>query len=159
MKCTARYFAFVAFIAGISGTATPPALAANGQDFPETTCTCKGCAEGGGDLTGKCPSVCKDKTVYSKGSESHDYCKAKARILTGNELSAALTLGGLVAVDVAKESEVSPSTIRRMVSSGKNPVRAKPETVDKVVHALQVKGVEITEDGVHLAQKPLGSQK
>jgi hypothetical protein len=51
-------------------------LAAPGQDFPNHTCTCKGCAGGGGDLTGQCASVCKDKEVYAKGSESHDYCKA-----------------------------------------------------------------------------------
>lgn len=54
-------------------------LSAMGQDFPGTTCTCKGCASGGGDLTGQCASVCKDKTVYSKGSEPYDYCKAAAR--------------------------------------------------------------------------------
>src|SRR5688500_9165099 len=51
-------------------------LAAKGKDFPNSTCTCQGCAAGGGDLTGQCSSVCKDKTVYSKGSEPHDYCKA-----------------------------------------------------------------------------------
>ena len=55
-------------------------LSARGQDFPGTTCTCKGCASGGGDLTGQCASVCKDKTVYSKGSEPYDYCKAAARV-------------------------------------------------------------------------------
>ena len=55
-------------------------LSAMGQDFPGSTCTCKGCASGGGDLTGQCSSVCKDKTVYSKGSEPHDYCKAAARV-------------------------------------------------------------------------------
>jgi len=52
---------------------------AMGQDFPGTKCTCKGCASGGGDLNGQCSSVCKDKTVYSKGSEPYDYCKAAAR--------------------------------------------------------------------------------
>jgi hypothetical protein len=50
--------------------------ALDGQDFPNHTCTCQGCAEGGGDVTGQCASVCKDKTVYSKGSEPYDYCKA-----------------------------------------------------------------------------------
>ena len=30
----------------------------------------------GHDTTGDCASVCKDKTVYLKGSEPHDYCKA-----------------------------------------------------------------------------------
>lgn len=53
--------------------------AARGQDFPNHTCTCQGCAEGGGDLTGQCASVCKDKTVYDKGSEPYDYCKAAVR--------------------------------------------------------------------------------
>lgn len=51
-----------------------------GQDFPGTTCTCKNCGTDSQgrktDVTGQCPAVCKDKTVYSKGSEPHDYCKA-----------------------------------------------------------------------------------
>ena len=159
MKSVANYFAFAALIAGLSGFAAAPALAAKGQDFPGTTCTCQGCGQGGGDINGDCATVCKDKTVYSKGSEPHDYCKATGRTLTGNTLRAALALVGLVAVEVAKESKVSPSTIHSMESSGKKPVRAKAETVDKVIHALEVKGVEITEDGVRLAQKPLPSQK
>jgi hypothetical protein len=50
--------------------------AAPGQDFPNQKCTCKGCGPGGGDVTGQCASVCKDKEVYSKGSEPYDYCKA-----------------------------------------------------------------------------------
>ena len=54
-------------------------LAAMGQDFPDHKCTCKGCGEKGGDVTGQCATVCKDKTVYDKGSESYDYCK-KSRI-------------------------------------------------------------------------------
>lgn len=51
-------------------------LAAQGQDFPNHKCTCKGCGEGGGDVTGQCASVCNGKTVYSAGSEPYDYCKA-----------------------------------------------------------------------------------
>lgn len=51
-----------------------------GQDFPGTKCTCKGCETtptgGKKDVTGQCEKVCKDKTVYSKGSEPYDYCKA-----------------------------------------------------------------------------------
>ena len=47
--------------------------------MPDHTCTCQKCASGGGDLTGQCNSVCKDKTVYQKGSEPNDYCKAAAR--------------------------------------------------------------------------------
>jgi hypothetical protein len=62
--------------AATTGTIYP---AAQGQDFPDHKCTCKGCASGGGDLTGQCASVCKDKTVYDKGSEPNDYCKKAAR--------------------------------------------------------------------------------
>ena len=159
MKSVTSYFAITALVAGLSGSAAAPALAAKGQDFPGTTCTCQGCAPGGGDTNGDCATVCKDKTVYSKGSEPHDYCKAAARPLTGNAFRAALALGGLGAAEVARESRVSPSTIRGMASAGKKPVRANAETVDKVIRALEVKGVEITEDGVRLAQKPLPSQK
>ena len=53
-------------------------LAAPGQDFPNQKCTCKGCGSGGGDVTGQCATVCKDKDVFSKGSEPYDYCKASA---------------------------------------------------------------------------------
>lgn len=56
----------------------PVVQAAQGQDFPDTTCTCKECGANKTDVTGSCPSVCKDKTVYDKGSEPTDYCKAKA---------------------------------------------------------------------------------
>lgn len=54
--------------------------AAPGQDFPNHKCTCKGCGAKGGDVTGQCASVCKDKTVYDKGSESYDYCKAAVKV-------------------------------------------------------------------------------
>lgn len=69
------------------GLASSPALARKGQDFPGTTCTCKACGAKGADgkaqdVTGQCASVCKDKEVYDKGSEPHDYCKAKARTTT-----------------------------------------------------------------------------
>jgi hypothetical protein len=37
-------------------------MAGTGKDFPDTKCTCKDCAPNGGDLTGQCDSVCKDKT-------------------------------------------------------------------------------------------------
>ncbi len=50
--------------------------AAKGQDFPDHKCTCKGCGGKGGDVTGQCANVCKDKDVFSKGSEPYDYCKA-----------------------------------------------------------------------------------
>ena len=51
-------------------------LSAKGQEFPDHTCTCKGCDPKGGDLTGQCATVCKDKEVYAKGSDANDYCKA-----------------------------------------------------------------------------------
>jgi len=63
----------------ISGSAICPA--AKGREFPDHTCTCKGCGAKGGDVTGQCANVCTDKEVYAKGSEPHDYCNA-ARIRT-----------------------------------------------------------------------------
>jgi hypothetical protein len=81
---SSSFFMSVVICAGLAGSAGH-ALAAQGQNFPKDTCTCQGCAKGGGDLTGKCGSVCKDKTVYSAGSEPHDYCKA-ARLQSGFDL-------------------------------------------------------------------------
>ncbi len=73
---TVSRFAAFALILGFSVAGATSALAAKGQDFPDTKCTCKGCGPKKTDVTGQCASVCKDKTVYSKGSEPHDYCKA-----------------------------------------------------------------------------------
>lgn len=66
----AAALASIAFISPKAAHSEP------GQKFPGVTCTCKGCGPNKSDVTGKCPSVCKDKTVFSKGSEPHDYCKA-----------------------------------------------------------------------------------
>jgi hypothetical protein len=154
MKAFASFFARAALTAGLAGFSAPAALAAPGQDFPGVTCTCKGCASGGGDLTGDCASVCKDKTVFSKGSEPHDYCKASAT-MTGNELLAGLTLAGIKVEELANFSQVDPSTIKDMVARGSQPVRAEGETVRKVIQALEVNGgVEIAEDSVRLERKP-----
>lgn len=79
MKIIARIFVYGATIASLASFPVSPSFAAQGQDFPNHTCTCKGCGNKGRDLTGQCASVCKDKTVYSKGSESHDYCKKTAK--------------------------------------------------------------------------------
>jgi|GEM_PF-3308544 len=61
----AAYVAVCSFL--IAGVA--PALAASGQDFPNSTCACKGCGQNKSDVIGKCPEVCKDKTVYDKGDK------------------------------------------------------------------------------------------
>ena len=154
MKSVASFFACALLTVSLAGLSASAALAAQGQDFPNTTCTCKGCGTGGGDLTGNCASVCKDKTVFSKGSEPHDYCK-KAATMTGNGLLAGLTLAGIKAERLANFSRVPTSTIRGMLAVGNKPVRANRRTVRKVINALKVRGgVEITEDGVRLVRKP-----
>ena len=76
MNVFARSVAATIIALGALALAPRDALAAKGQDFPNHTCTCKGCGSTGGDVTGQCTTVCKDKTVYSKGSEPNDYCKA-----------------------------------------------------------------------------------
>ena len=154
MKAFANFFARAALTAGLAGFSAPAALAAQGQDFPNTTCDCKGCASGGGDTTGQCSSVCKDKTVYSKGSEPNDYCKAAARV-TGNQLGGGLATAGITVEQLANFSQVDPSTIKEMIARGSHPVRAEGETVHKVIQALEVNGgVEFTEDSVRLEMKP-----
>jgi hypothetical protein len=77
-------------------SAASPANAAKGQDFKETTCTCKGCDKGK-DRTGQCGTVCKDKTVYGKGSEPHDYCKVAAKARPPKDTVKPATPGGAVA--------------------------------------------------------------
>jgi len=155
MKSIAGYFACAALAIGLAGFSTTAAFAAKGQSFPGTTCTCEKCASGGGDVTGDCASVCKDKTVYSAGSEPHDYCKAAAKPFTGNDLRAAMGLVGLRTAALARASKVSPKILASMQARGKKSVRVDAATMDKVIYALKMNGVEITEDGVRLVEKPL----
>ncbi len=68
MVAVSRFAAY----AGVCGwliAGVAPALAASGQDFPNFTCACKGCGQNKSDVIGKCPDVCKDKTVYNKGDK------------------------------------------------------------------------------------------
>jgi hypothetical protein len=75
MRVLGRSLAHIAMITAMIGLSAPAAMAGTGKDFPDTKCTCQDCAPNGGDLTGQCDSVCKDKTVFAKGSEPLDYCK------------------------------------------------------------------------------------
>lgn len=75
MRASVRRLAQIAIIAAVTGLSTPTVMAGTGKDFPDTKCTCQECDPKGGDLIGQCNSVCKDKTVYAKGSEPYDYCK------------------------------------------------------------------------------------
>lgn len=155
MTSVTRILAHASLIAVLVGSSSIAALAAKGNQFPGTTCTCQGCAPGGGDTTGDCASVCTDKTVYSKGSEPHDYCKAKELTVTGSNLRAAMGLIGLTNAALARSSNVSPATIIRLQTTGRKALRAEPATIEKVTKGLELNGVRITEDGVSLIQKPL----
>ena len=155
MKSVSRILVHASLVAVLVGSSSIAALAAKGKDFPGTTCTCQGCAPGGGDTTGDCASVCSDKTVYSKGSEPHDYCKAKALTVTGSNLRAAMGLIGLTGAALARSSNVSPAIINRFQATGRKALRAEPATIEKVTKGLEANGVQITEDGVSLIQKPL----
>jgi hypothetical protein len=155
MKSVARFFAYAALAAAVAGFSAVAALAAKGKDFPGTTCTCQGCEPGGGDTTGDCATVCKDKTVYSKGSEPHDYCKAQGLTTNGFNLRAAMALLGLNAATLARASNVKPAEINRLLFTNRKAKRLDPATIDKITKGLQASGVEITEDGVRLIQKPL----
>jgi hypothetical protein len=84
------FFAFLGLSLLMIALAQMPAPSAakdaQGQDLPDHTCTCQKCASGGGDVNGQCNTVCKDKTVYQKGSEPYDYCKAAARRFPGRNI-------------------------------------------------------------------------
>lgn len=62
-------FAAYAGVCGWLMAGVAPALAGSGQDFLNVTCACKGCGQNKSDVIGKCPDVCKDKTVYNKGEK------------------------------------------------------------------------------------------
>lgn len=68
MVAVSRVAAYVA-VCGFLIAGVAPARADSGQDFPNSTCACKGCGQNKSDVIGKCPDVCKDKTVYDKGDK------------------------------------------------------------------------------------------
>ncbi|MGD9543064.1 MAG: hypothetical protein AB7F41_16720 [Methylocystis sp.] len=68
MVAVSRFAAYAGVCAWlIAGVA--PALAASGEDFPNVICACKKCGPNKSDVVGKCPDVCKEKTVYNKGDK------------------------------------------------------------------------------------------
>lgn len=77
MKVAVSGFAAYAVVCGFWLGGVGPALAASGQDFPNATCACKGCGQNKSDVTGKCPDVCKDKTVYNLGDKVTPAARAK----------------------------------------------------------------------------------
>jgi transcriptional regulator with XRE-family HTH domain len=72
---------------------------------------------------------------------------------TGNMLRAARALAGLTAGNLAALAEINATTVSRMEAAGHRPVGGQARTVAKVIRALRLHGVEITEDGVRLAKK------
>ncbi|MBM3552473.1 MAG: hypothetical protein FJX45_12075 [Alphaproteobacteria bacterium] len=72
-------FAAYAGVCGWLMAGVAPALAGSGQDFPNVTCACKGCGQNKSDVIGKCPDVCKDKTVYNKGEKVVPAAPARQR--------------------------------------------------------------------------------
>jgi len=78
MVAVSRVAAYVA-VCGFLIAGVAPARAASGEDFPNSTCACKGCGQNKSDVIGKCPDVCKDKTVYDKGDKDAPPAGAKSR--------------------------------------------------------------------------------
>jgi hypothetical protein len=72
---------------------------------------------------------------------------------TGNILRAARALAGITSVELGRLAKIDPSTVSRMESTGKKPVRAMADTVDRVLKVLTAKGVVIEADGVRYAAK------
>jgi hypothetical protein len=66
-----------------------------------------------------------------------------------------MELAGIKSAALARASNVSPATIIRLQATGRKAVRADAATIEKVTKGLGSNGVEITEDGVRLIQKPL----
>lgn len=72
---------------------------------------------------------------------------------SGHILKAGRALAGLTSTQLAKLAKIDASTISRMESSGPKPVHALADSLERVVRALEAKGVLITENGVELAKK------
>jgi transcriptional regulator with XRE-family HTH domain len=65
---------------------------------------------------------------------------------TGNLLRAARALAGLRSAQLAALAKIDQSTLSRMESTGRKPVRGHAGTVDSVVRTLKAHGVRISDD-------------
>lgn len=78
------------------------------------------------------------------------------RVPTGNLLAAARRAAGLQQAELASLAGVDSSTISRIESCGKQPVKATSRNLDAVLDALRANGVEVLEDGLRLVPKKRG---
>jgi transcriptional regulator with XRE-family HTH domain len=69
------------------------------------------------------------------------------RLPTGKQLAAARVLAGLGQRQLAKLAKLDTSTVNRMERSGDSTVRGHAPNVERVLLALERKGVEIATDG------------
>jgi transcriptional regulator with XRE-family HTH domain len=65
----------------------------------------------------------------------------------GRELAAARVLAGLGQRELAALAKIDTSTLNRMERSGDSTVRGLAQNVERVLLALEKKGVEISHDG------------
>ena len=66
--------------------------------------------------------------------------------ISGNQLRAARALVGIGQEDLAASSNVSINTIRKMEARGRDRVRVRVETLERITDALEDAGVQFTGD-------------
>jgi transcriptional regulator with XRE-family HTH domain len=67
--------------------------------------------------------------------------------ISGNQLRAARALAGLDQLQLADCAHVGVNTVRNMEASGDDSIRARTETLDDVVAALDANGIEFANRG------------
>jgi transcriptional regulator with XRE-family HTH domain len=69
------------------------------------------------------------------------------RLPSGRQIRAARILCGLEQAELARLARIDASTLSRMENSGAEPARGHVGNLQRVVDALEQKGIELTQDG------------
>jgi predicted transcriptional regulator len=69
------------------------------------------------------------------------------RLPTGRQIKAGRVLAGLEQAELARLARVDASTLSRMEGSGNDPARGHTSNLQRVVDALERKGIVLTEEG------------
>ena len=92
-------------------------------------------------------------TTTVDGADSN-YSVVMRVLPNSNQIKAARALLDLEQKQLAKLAKVDPTTLTRLEGAGANLAPGYASTIDRVVRALEAKGVEFIPFGVRLTKRP-----
>lgn len=80
-------------------------------------------------------------------------------MIIGRQIHAARALAGMCQEELATAADVTVQTVGRLEASGAGPVPGRAQTLQRVLDALAVQGVQIVPGGCRLIQEPASERR